>query len=251
MLKAILIDDEPHCLKTLEWEIRQFPKDVKILEQCTSGKDGLKAIQNHQPDVVFLDVDMPYMNGFEMLELIPDINFEVIFTTAHDEYAVRAFKFNAVDYLMKPIDEEELSRAIQRVKEKIAVRQKNKPALEDDPTKQIIRKIALPTFEGLVFVEVDQIIYCQSDNNYSKIFLKQEKDLFISKTLKEMEELLGSYHFFRVHNSYLVNLNEIKNYVKSDGGYLVMRNDDKVRVSRSKKESLLQLFQSLNRSKSK
>jgi two-component system LytT family response regulator len=243
MLKAVLIDDEPNCLKMLEWELQNACPNVQIAALCESGKDGLRAIQSHRPDLVFLDVDMPYMNGFEMLELLPDINFEVVFTTAHDEYAVKAFKINALDYLLKPIDEEELKSAIEKAEEK----KRNYRSLDtkpnNDPRENVIRKVALPTFEGLVFVEVGQIIYCQSDNNYTKIFLKSEKDLFISKTLKEIEELLGNYFFFRVHNSFLVNLNEIKTYVKADGGYLVMSNDHKVRVSRTKKDSLLQLFQ--------
>lgn len=243
MLKAILIDDEPNCLKVLEWELQNSCPNIKIVSLCNSGKEGLKAIQQHKPNVVFLDVDMPYMNGFEMLELVSDINFEVIFTTAHDEYAVKAFKINAIDYLLKPIDEDELKAAVAKVEDKHKNKRKSSAIGADDPRKNIIRKIALPTFEGLVFVEVDQIIYCQSDNNYTKIFLKKDKDLFISKTLKELEELLGNYHFYRVHNSFVVNLNEIKNYVKADGGYLVMCNNDKVRVSRSKKESLLNLFQ--------
>ena len=246
MLKAILVDDEPNCLKMLEWELQNSCPDVQIVELCNSGKDGLKAIQKHQPDIVFLDVDMPYMNGFELLELVPDIKFDVIFTTAYDEYAVKAFKTNAIDYLLKPIDEDELRTAVTKVKDKNQHITSQMPS-EDDPRKQVIRKIALPTFEGLVFVEVDRIIYCQSDNNYSKIILKGEKNLFISKTLKETEAVLGNYHFFRVHNSFLVNLNEIKNYVKSDGGYLIMSNDERVKVSRAKKDMLLQLFQSPSR----
>lgn len=250
MLKAILIDDEPNCLKMLEWELQNACKDVQIVELCNSGKEGLKAIQKYQPDIVFLDVDMPYMNGFEMLELVPDIKFDVIFTTAYDEYAVKAFKTNAIDYLLKPIDEDELTVAVAKVrtkKQQSIAQQATKD--DDDPRRQVIRKIALPTFEGLVFVEVDRIVYCQSDNNYSKIILKGEKNLFISKTLKETEAVLGDYHFFRVHNSFLVNLNEIKNYVKSDGGYLIMSNDDRVKVSRAKKDMLLQLFQSPSRAK--
>lgn len=249
MLKAILVDDEPNCLKMLEWELQNSCPDVNIVELCNSGKEGLKAIQKYQPDVVFLDVDMPYMNGFELLELVPDIKFDVIFTTAYDEYAVKAFKTNAIDYLLKPIDEEELRTAVNKVKTKSEQISQRARKEGDDPRTQVIRKIALPTFEGLVFVEVDRIIYCQSDNNYSKIILKGEKNLFISKTLKETEAVLGNYHFFRVHNSFLVNLNEIKNYVKSDGGYLIMSNEDKVKVSRAKKDMLLQLFQSPSRVK--
>ncbi len=250
MLKAILIDDEPNCLKMLEWELQNSCPNVEILELCDSGKAGLKAIRQHKPDVVFLDVDMPYMNGFEMLELLEDIDFEVIFTTAYDEYAVKAFKINAIDYLLKPIDEDELLAAVQKASTKIEMQQQlPRNTSVERPIKNIIRKIALPTFEGLVFAEVDKIIYCQSDNNYTKIFLKGDKDLFISKTLKEMEEVLGNYHFFRVHNSFVVNLNEIKHYIKADGGYLVMSNEGKVKVSRNKKDALLQLFQTPSRSK--
>ncbi len=244
MLKAILVDDEPNCLKMLEWELQNSCPDVEIVELCNSGKEGLKAIQKHQPDIVFLDVDMPYMNGFELLELVPDIKFDVVFTTAYDEYAVKAFKTNAIDYLLKPIDEDELRTAVAKVKDKKQHVPTKISSDSSDPRQQVIRKIALPTFEGLVFVEVDRIVYCQSDNNYSKIILKGEKNLFISKTLKETEAVLGNYHFFRVHNSFLVNLNEIKNYVKSDGGYLIMSNDERVKVSRAKKDMLLQLFQS-------
>lgn len=249
MLKAILIDDEPNCLKMLDWELKNSCPNVEIVEMCDSGKAGLKAIKQYKPSIVFLDVDMPYMNGFEMLELVEDIDFEVIFTTAYDEYAVKAFKINAIDYLLKPIDEDELAAAVKKAEERIGVRSKKTKSSEtENPQQNIIRKIALPTFEGLVFVEVDKIIYCQSDNNYTKIFLKEGKDLFISKTLKEMEEVLGQYHFYRVHNSFMVNLNEIKNYIKADGGYLIMSNDGKVRVSRSKKEGLLQLFQTPRKS---
>lgn len=173
MLKAILIDDEPNCLKMLEWELKNSCPNVEILELCDSGKSGLKAIKQHKPNIVFLDVDMPYMNGFEMLELLEDIDFEVIFTTAYDEYAVKAFKINAIDYLLKPIDEDELMAAVQKVTTKLEMQQLPRNIATEKTAQNIIRKIALPTFEGLVFAEVDKIIYCQSDNNYTKIFFKR------------------------------------------------------------------------------
>ncbi|NJL77283.1 MAG: response regulator [Saprospiraceae bacterium] len=168
MLKAVLIDDEPNCLRMLEWELQNACPNVQIAASCESGKEGLKAIQNYRPDLVFLDVDMPYMNGFEMLELLPNIDFEVVFTTAHDEYAVKAFKINALDYLLKPIDEDELKIAVEKAEDKKRNYRPHESKVSNDPRESAIRKVALPTFEGLVFVEVNQIIYCQSDNNYTK-----------------------------------------------------------------------------------
>lgn len=248
MLNAILIDDETNCLKMLEWELKNSCPEVNILGMYDSGKEGLKAINKEKPDVVFLDIEMPYLNGFELLELIPNIDFDVVFTTAYDEYAVKAIKISAVDYLLKPIDGEDLAKAVARVEEK---KKKNigsenidflKKQLEDS-RRNNIKNLALPTYEGYVFVKLEEIIYCQSDNNYATVFLKTGKKILISRTLKEVAEMLAEQdNFYRVHNSFLVNLNEIKNYVKTDGGYLVMSNDGKVKVSRSKKEELLNLF---------
>lgn len=251
MLKAVLIDDEPKGMEILKWELENSCPEVEVMAMCETGKEGLKAIKELEPDVVFLDIEMPYLNGFELLDLVPDVDFDVIFTTAYDQYALKAFKTtSAVDYLLKPIDEDELKKAVQRVHQK----RDQRVALEsldfssyngDREARATMKNIALPTFEGLVFIDPKQIIYCQSDNTYTHIYLKDNKNLLISKTLKEMEEMLGEGRFYRVHNSYIVNLNEIKNYVRADGGYLVMGNGDKVRVSRSKKEGLLKLFQGL------
>lgn len=249
MLKTILIDDEANCLKILEWEIENNCPDIEIVAKCESGKAGLKAIIQMKPDLVFLDVEMPYMNGFEMLELIPEVNFDIIFTTAYDEYAVKAFKTSAVDYLLKPIDGDELATAVEKVKEKKSIQTqadgKHIELLMDqvkENPKSGVKNIALPTYEGYVFIRINQITYCQSDNNYTKVILSEGKPLLISRTLKEVGELLSDFHFYRVHNSFLVNLNEIKNYVKSDGGFLIMSNGDRVKVSRTKKEELLNHF---------
>ncbi len=249
MLKAILIDDESNCLKMLEWELQNTCPEVNILAKCETGKDGLKAIKDLHPDLVFLDVEMPYMNGFEMLDLVPEVNFEVIFTTAYDEYAVKAFKISAVDYLLKPIDGEELRVAIDKVSEKKQLHSKvdsrHLEVLMDQVSsskKNGVKNIALPTYEGYVFVKINQILYCQSDNNYTRVILDDGKPLLISRTLKEVGEMLTDFQFYRVHNSFIVNLNEIANYIKSDGGYLIMSNGDQVKVSRTKKEELLKHF---------
>ena len=248
MLNAILIDDETNCLKMLEWELKNNCPEVNILGMYDSGKEGLKAINSKKPDVVFLDIEMPYLNGFELFELIPNIDFDVVFTTAYDEYAVKAIKISAVDYLLKPIDGDDLKVAVGRVEEK----KKNNIGSEnidflkkqlEDTRRNAIKNLALPTYEGYVFVKLEDIIYCQSDNNYATVFLKTGKKILISRTLKEVAEMLTEQdNFFRVHNSFLVNLNEIKNYVKTDGGYLIMSNEGKVKVSRSKKDELLDLF---------
>lgn len=249
MLKTILIDDESNCVKMLEWELNNNCPEVEIIATCETGKDGLKAIKELKPDLVFLDVEMPYMNGFEMLDLVPEVNFEVVFTTAYDEYAVKAFKISAIDYLLKPIDGEELKIAVEKVLEKKRLNTKvDSRHLEvlmgqvNGNKKNGVKNIALPTYEGYVFIKINQILYCQSDNNYTRVFLETGKPLLISRTLKEVGEMLTGFQFYRVHNSFIVNLNEISNYIKSDGGYLIMSNGDQVKVSRTKKEELLKHF---------
>ncbi len=247
MLKAIIIDDEVDCIKTLALLIQKQCPEIEIICQCDSGKSGLKAIKQFKPDVVFLDIDMPYMNGFEMLELAQPVNFDVIFTTAYDKYAVEAFRISAVDYLLKPIDEKQLKEAVSKVyfegRKRIAPKHIEfiLGQLKDVETNNV-KRIALPSSDRLILAEFSNIIYCQSDGNYSRVFLKNNKRIYTSIPLIELEESLCNYHFNRVHNQYIINLNEVSEYVKSDGGYLVMSNGDKVNVSRSKKEEILSLI---------
>ena len=247
MLKAILIDDEPECLKSLTHDLNQHCPGVSIVAECSSGKEGIKAINTLSPDVVFLDIDMPYINGFDLLEMVPNVDFEVVFTTAFDKYALQAFKISAVDYLLKPIDSEDLKNAIAKVR--ILRESGNTPKQISFLIQQIkdiesnnVRKIALPTFDGLEFIDLDDILYCQSDGAYSYVYFTDGGKLYISKTLRYLEEALCSFHFFRVHNSFIVNLNHVRKYSKVDGGLLIMSNGEKVRVSRSKKDELLRLF---------
>ena len=242
MIKAIIIDDENHCRKTLEMLLKEYCPRVEVTEQCSEAESGLTAIQRRKPDLVFLDIEMPNMNGFEMLEKLPAINFEIIFTTSYDQYAIKAIRFSALDYLLKPVDREELQRAVQKVTERlhhplpqqleILLQKLQQPA-------STIQKIALPTMEGLQMIAVNSIISCASDSNYTIFFLKNKQKLIVSRPLKEIEEMLEEYSFLRVHNSYLVSLNEIDKYVKGEGGYLVMTDGSSIDVSRSKKETLL------------
>ena len=247
MLRAIIIDDENECIDSLSFDLNSHCPQVDIVEKCKSGKDGVKAILKYKPDLVFLDIDMPFVNGFDVLEMVPNIDFEVIFTTAYDKYALQAFKISAVDFLLKPIDIKELKESIAKVQ---LLKEKGNPQkqisfliqqLKDLETNSV-KKIALPTFDGLEFINLDDIIYCQSDGAYSYVHFVDGTKLYISKTLRYLEAALCDFHFFRVHNSYIVNLHYVKKYSKTDGGFIIMTNGAKVKVSRSKKEQLLGLF---------
>lgn len=246
MINAIVIDDEAHCRDTLSILIGKFCPDVRILQQCSSAKEGLEAVRMHKPDLVFLDVEMPAMNGFEFLEQFNEIPFSVIFTTAYDKYAIRAIRFSALDYLLKPIDSKELIAAVQKVK-----------ANNHQPTSEQFRmlldkiqnkdngltKIAVPIAEGFELVKTDDIITCEADNNYTYLHLKNKRKITACRTLKEVEEQLESFtSFLRVHHSYIVNLNEVTKYVRGDGGYLTMSDGSMIDVSRSRKAALLKFF---------
>ncbi|MBR9919452.1 MAG: response regulator transcription factor [Bacteroidetes bacterium] len=246
-IRALIVDDEPHCLELLALELKNHCPEVEIIEQCPSGKCGIKAIQQLDPELVFLDIDMPYLNGFEMLDLIPSPKFKVIFTTAHDEFAIQAFRISAVDYLLKPIDGKELRRAVDKYRdqrESTAANRQVEFLLRqiEDFRKDKLQRVAFPTFEGLVFVDLEDILYCRSESNYCHVILQNSDNLLISKTLKEVEEMLQPFSFLRVHNSFLVNLKEISEFHKAEGGFLIMSNGDEVRVSRSRRTDLLNHF---------
>jgi len=246
MIKAIIIDDEMHCRKTLSILLKEYCPEVEVIEQCDNGEAGVEAIKKLKPDLVFLDIEMPRMNGFEMLEQLSEISFAVIFTTGYDQYAIKAFRFSALDYLLKPIDHEELSKAVLKVSRQVLypLAQQIEILLQKihhQPSP--INKIALPTVEGLQMIPVDSIISCASDRNYTSLLLKNKQKIIISKILKDIEEMLEEYSFLRVHHSYIVNLNEITRYIKGEGGYLVMSDGSSVDVSRSRKEILLQKLQ--------
>ena len=241
MLRAIIVDDEPYCCETIT-TLLEDNRDVEIVAVCDSAAKALIAIQKYSPDVVFLDVEMPKMNGFEMLEQLPVVNFQIIFTTSYDQYALKAIRFSAIDYLLKPVDSEELQRAVQKV-----IQHSQKPIAQQleilmqklhQPSTPI-HKIAMPTMEGLQMIPVDSIISCESDSNYTILLLKNNKKLVVSRTLKEIEELLEEHSFIRVHRCYLANLNEVEKYVKGEGGYLVMTDGTTIDVARNKKEVLL------------
>ena len=246
MIKSIIIDDEHHSCDALEMLLAKCCPQAEVIAICYSGEEGIKKINELNPQLVFLDIEMPHMNGFQMLEQLSKVNFEVIFTTSYDQYAITAFKFSALDYLLKPVDREELEKSVQKVVKKISppVSQQLEILLQKINQPSIaVQRIALPTMQGLEFVPVGSIISCSSNNNYTEFFLADKKKLLVSRTLKEVEDMLGDHSFLRVHNSHVVNLNAITRYVKGEGGYLVMSDNSTVDVSRSRKELLMQKLQ--------
>jgi len=242
MITAIIVDDEPYSCETLVTLLERYCPDVKVLDICYSAASALKSINEQKPQLLFLDIEMPHMNGFEMLEKLPEIDFELIFTTSYDQYAIKAIRFSALDYLLKPIDQDDLRKAVQKVANnsnhvsdqqiKILLQKLNHPTIA-------VNKIAIPTMEGLQMIFVESIISCAADRNYTVIMLKNGQKIIASRTLKELEEVLEDYSFTRVHHSYLVNLNEVDKYIKGEGGYLLMSNGTNIDVSRSRKEFLL------------
>lgn len=246
MIKAILIDDEVHCLDTLSIILEENCPEVKILEKCTSGPEGLEAIERLKPSLVFLDIEMKPMNGFQMLEQFSQIPFAVIFTTSHDQYALKAIHFSALEYLLKPIDRKELIAAVQKVhtQKGLPFTEQFEMLLEQIQYKNpVFNKIAVPTLEGFELIPADQILWCDASNNYTHLFLKGPVKIIASRSIKEMEEQLQAFSFFvRVHHSHIVNMNEVKKYVRGEGGYLVMSDGSSINVSRSRKEHLINML---------
>ena len=246
MIKAIIVDDEPHCCEVLQILLQRYCPEVDVIATCHSGEKALESIALLKPQLVFLDIEMPRMNGFEMLEKSKEISFELIFTTSYNQYAIKAIRFCALDYLLKPVDREELQAAVNRVQQKLArpLSQQLEILLQKiNQGSSSVQRIALPTMEGLQLVPVHEIISCASSSNYTIFHLKGKEKITVSRTLKEMEEMLEDHSFLRVHHSFLVNLNEISRYVRGEGGYLVMSDGSSVDVSRSKKETLLRRIQ--------
>jgi two-component system LytT family response regulator len=244
ILTAILIDDEEKSIQTLHQMLSLFCPNVQIIGEAKDVKTGVELLQIVKPDIVFLDIQMPDGNGFDLLRKLSNTNFHLIFTTAYDQYALRAIKFNALDYLLKPIDVEELKTAVAKALK--LQKPKNEEVnnllsnLNKNPEEH---KIVLSTSEGMHIIKVKSIIRCQADDYYTNFYLDDGRRIMISKTLKENEELLNGHNFIRPHRSHLVNMAYIKRYVKSDGGYIILSDGTKVPVSRRKKEVIINYLQ--------
>ncbi len=243
MIRTIIIDDEENSISTLIILIRKYCPEVEIVDKCQSSASALLSIQTNQPDLLFLDIEMPVTSGFEILHQIKDYRGSVIFITAHNQYAIQAIKHSALDYLLKPVDPKELIIAIQRL-----IRQRNPNVPEQiqflmdlfSNKEYASKKIAIPNIEGFKLRSIDDIIFCEADDNYTEIHLKNNGKLIASRTLKDIQQLLAyGKDFIRVHHSYLININEVSQYVRGDGGYLIMSNGKHVRISKDRRESIL------------
>ncbi len=245
LLKAILVDDELSSLQNLKQKLTEFCPDVEILATTQKPEEAILLIQQYKPDVIFLDIEMPRMNGFRMLDELGEFNFDIIFTTAYNHYAVDAIRISAFDYLMKPIAIKDLQNAVERLAKHRHLHTKDKlevlrTSLTNSKSQE--EKIAIPSSEGLEFIPIKNIMHIESSSNYCKIFFADGKSLLVTKLLKDFEDMLLPYNFYRVHNSHLINLAYIKKYIRGEGGQVIMQNGDVIDVARRKKEEFLKLI---------
>lgn len=253
-LRAVLIDDETNAREALTNLLRILCPEVDIVGEAKNADLGIELIKREKPNLIFLDIQMPGKTGFDLLASFDKVDFGVIFTTAYQEFAIRAFRFSAIDYLLKPIDPDELQAAVAKFKSQVAgVNPQQLQILQEhlDPTQSLRlverkkndnQRIALPTAEGIHFVQMTDIIQCESLGSYTKFHLVKGPAIVVSRLLKEYEEILDNYYFFRVHQSNIVNLEHIKRYVKGDGGQVWMSDNTEIEVSRRRKDEFLSLL---------
>ena len=243
MVTAIIIDDEENGRFALKQKLQDYCTDIQLLGEAENGEEGIRLIEKHKPRVVFLDIEIPRMDGFQMLHRLTEKNFHLIFTTAYDQYAIKAIKFAAFDYLLKPIDIEELKLAVSRINEMPQTTEKKLSALEHNfQEKNVFNKIGIPTMEGINFFDINDIIHLEAHSNYTTIYFVNHPKLIASKTLKEFEELLPGDIFYRPHHSHIIQLKYIKRYLKSDGGQVEMQNGNIVDIARRKKDEFLNII---------
>jgi two-component system LytT family response regulator len=242
MLKAIIVDDEPNSREMLaEMLKRSFNSKVEVAALCKNVAEGVEAIHSQNPDVVFLDIEMPNESGFELIKKVSNYRFLTVFVTAYSEHAIKAFKVNALDYLLKPVQRTDLEETI----EKLINTMRQGVVLEQQQLLQKLialstnrkPKIGLPSSRGMIFIEVEEIIRCEADDNYTIVVMSRQKHI-VSKTLKDVEEALRAYNFIRVHKSHLINLGKVERYQKHDGGVIILEDDSRIPVGRHNKEEL-------------
>jgi two-component system, LytTR family, response regulator len=245
MMTAIVIDDEKNALDVLSMQLKNYCPDVNVLKLCHGGEEGIMAIQSLQPDIVFLDIEMPKVNGFDVLDRTKGIPYKLIFTTAYDQFAIQAFKYSAFDYLLKPIDIEDLKSSVQRIQ---LAKKEDFPAKLQTLYQQLrihthqATKTPIPFGNGFEMIPFANIIRCESESNYTTIYLTDHRKSTLSKTLKEVEESLIHATFFRIHHSHLINTEHINKFYKSDGGYVVMSDGTQISISRNKKDAFFEFL---------
>ncbi|RZJ73395.1 MAG: response regulator transcription factor [Flavobacterium sp.] len=243
MISAIIIDDEQHCITTLLNDLEMFCPTVRVISTCRSGADAIAAIRAMKPQLVFMDIEMPLMNGFEILERLEgERDFSVIFTTAYDKFVMRALRASAIDYLLKPVDPIDLAKAVAKAEQQagrtLSPDNRINNLLTNSTVSEEQRRIALPSRDGYEFITLGEIIYCKADGGYTEIHLADRK-LILSKALGETELLLEAAFFERIHHSVIVNINFVRQFKKNEGLFVIMSNGHQLNVSRSKKQDLL------------
>ncbi len=241
-LRAVIIDDEVSSREIIRNYLRNYCNQVTVLGEAGTVAEGIVLIKRESPNVVFLDVEMPFGNAFDLLEELPDRNFETVFVTAYDQYAMEALNQHAAYYLMKPINIDELVKAVAYVEEIISREEMLQGKVLSSTLQKVEGKITLPQQDGFQVLNVSDILYCKADDNYTEIFLA-EKKILVSKTLKHFEESLAEFHFVRIHKSFLVNINEVVKYKKGKGGSVIISNGKELMVSASRKKELLSYFE--------
>lgn len=249
MLNAVIIDDELNSRETLKNLVTNFCKDVKIVAEADSVDEGISVINSNNPDLVFLDIEMPFRNGFDLLTSFKEINFEIIFTTAYSQYAIKAIKFSALDYLLKPINVKELREAISKIQAKRIELDKEAGSKKLDVfmanMKNIssqFQKMVIPTINGFDVIELKDIIRCESDRSYTSFHFTDKKTILLSKAIGDFEDLLDEHNFMRVHQSHLINLAHVKRYTKGRGGSVEMSDGSIIDISRNKREEFIEKF---------
>jgi two-component system LytT family response regulator len=246
MIRAVIVDDEENNIGALKSLLTQFCPEVEVVGTAENAKEAFTVITDINPQLVFLDIEMPFGNGFGLIEKMMPVNFEVIFVTAFDQYAITAFKYSALDYLLKPVSIEDLKRAVNRSSQRITEKNVNSriESLIANFRNEVpgLKKIGLPTAEGLIFEEIENIIHLQAESNYTLVFVKNKKKMTITKSLKDFEDILPAATFCRLHHSHIVNLNYITKYYKGRGGYVELIDGTTVEVSTRKKDDFLEKF---------
>jgi len=247
-MKIVIVDDEKRARQTIADMVKLYCTDVEVIGEADSVKNGIETITKLQPDLVLLDVDLGDGTGFDLLKKMEPANFKVVFITAYQEHATKAFKFSAIDYILKPVNSNELTEAIARAKvvQKENLEDKLKAFMDNiGSIAHEAKKIVLKTTESIHIVNVQDIVRCESDRNYTYFYFRDAKKLLVSRTLGDYEEMLGGYRFYRPHQSHLVNLNFIEKFEKADGGFLILKDKTKVPVSTRKREHLMNLLEHL------
>lgn len=250
MMKIAILDDELHCVESLVSDIDRLFPELPIVYKGTKPIAAIDALKRIDIDLLFLDVEMPLMNGFDFLNQFDDLSFDVIFTTAYNKYAMKAFSVQAIDYLLKPIDEDELKETM--------IQYIEKRKMSEDPASDVTQllgflkkegilknKLAVPTADGMEFIEITNVVYCQAHGNNTKIHTLDGRSIMISRALKELEKSLNKFMFIRVHQSYLVNPNYVEKYIRNDGGFLILANDERVPVGSSEQQAIIDVFERL------